>query len=368
MTLQSPRGNRNRKTILDRIGKKWRESVGKVKEYEVIKKEETDKEFTPFCPSGVDSQEYLKAEKLKKRLLKKYKGKALEDVIEGREFKTKKGVCYHIEDQDRIDIKSVNPEHARKKILSELKLIHGVGGVKERVLKEEGYETIEDLTEHPRFGSEAKRLLKIINKRDTCRIIDQIGHWFPKSHPLILSTSDFHREDDFIIFDIETMGLSNVPIVLLGIAQISGGRILLNQYFLRNIKEEPAALMGFLSRINKNGVFITFNGKTFDIPYVRQRLAYYGMNGDLNRPHFDILHFSRREWREKVPNCRLVTLEKHLFGVERKDDVPSALVPEFYEAYMKTGNIGPVIPIIEHNKQDLLTLASIFSKLREKWG
>ena len=164
------------------------------------------------------------------------------------------------------------------------------------------------------------------------------------------------------------MGLFTRPIILFGIAQVSGDRILINQYLLRNIKEEPAALMGFLSHINEDSVFITFNGRTFDIPYVRERLAYYRMRGDLEKPHFDILHFSKRAWRERVPNCRLNTLEKYLLGITRKDDVPSALVPDFYETYMRSKNVGPLIPIIEHNKQDLVALANIFSKLHEEWG
>jgi len=163
------------------------------------------------------------------------------------------------------------------------------------------------------------------------------------------------------------MGLFNRPIILFGVATISEDQISINQYLLRDIKEEPAALMGFLSNLNKDSVFITFNGRTFDIPYVKERLAYYRIRKNIEKPHFDILHFSRRAWRERVPNCKLTTIEKYLLGIERKDDVPSALVPDFYETYMRKKNVGPLIPIIEHNKQDLVTLANIFSKLHEEW-
>jgi len=112
---------------------------------------------------------------------------------------------------------------------------------------------------------------------------------------------------------------------------------------------------------------VTFNGRTFDIPYIRERLAYYGIRANLERPHFDVLHFSRRAWRDCVPDCKLTTLERCFFGIQREDDVPSAMVPEFYESYMRTGNPGPLVPIVEHNRRDLLTLASLFSKLHEEW-
>jgi hypothetical protein len=92
------------------------------------------------------------------------------------------------------------------------------------------------------------------------------------------------------------------------------------------------------------------------------------MPGDLERSHFDVLHFSRRAWRGQFPDCRLTTLERNLFGIERADDVPSSLVPEFYETYMRTGNAGPLIPIVEHNRMDLVTLANLFSRLHEEWS
>jgi len=346
------------KTKFDRIGKRWRESIDKVKEYEIVEDEEEDNE----------EFECEEAEKLKHRLLKKYKGKKLEDVIEGKKLKTPEGVCYHIESQDIINLKVINPEHARKKILSDLKLICGIREETERILKKEGYKTIYDLTEHPRFGSEAKRFVEIIDKCDTFQIIDWVGHRFSKSHPLILYSSSLHNKEDFIIFDIESMGLYTEPIILFGVAQISGDHILINQYLLGDIKEEPAALTCFLSHIDVNSAFITFNSRTFDVPYIRKRLIYYRMKGDLEKPHFDILYFSKRAWGGCVPNCRLNTLEKYLLGIERKDDVPSALVPDFYETYMRSKNIGPLIPIIKHNKQDLVTLANIFSKLHNEWG
>ena len=350
-----------------------RKTPDKIKEYEVAEEEgkEVEENYGKFIPSillGSNSREYQEAEKLKQKLVEKYEGMKLEDVIEGEELKTSEGVCYHIESQEIINLKIINPEHARKKILSDLKLINGIGEVTEHLLKENGYKTIDDLTEHPRFGSEAKRFLDIIDRCDASQIIDWIGHRFSKSHPLILYFSGLLNKEDFIIFDIETMGPSKSPIILFGVARISGNQILISQYLLRDIKEEPAALTVFLSHIDEDSVFITFNGRAFDVPYIRDRLAYYEMRGDLEKPHLDLLYFSRRAWKEQFPDCKLNTLEKYLFGIERKDDVPSDLVPEFYETYMRTKNIGPLIPIIEHNKQDLVTVANIFSKLHEEWG
>ncbi len=41
------------------------------------------------------------------------------------------------------------------------------------------------------------------------------------------------------------------------------------------------------------------------------------------------------------------------------------MVPEFYEAYLRTGNPGPLVPIVEHNRQDVVSLARLFALLSE---
>jgi hypothetical protein len=359
---------KNKEETLERISKRWRESVDKVREFEIVEEEEKSlEEFVPLLSFGVDYQEYKKAQRLKRQMLKKYKYKRLEDVIDGYELKTKKGTCYCIKTQSKIRLSTISPQIARNRILSDLKLIYGIGEVTEQILKEEGYKTIVDLIEHPRLGNDAKKFLELLNTCDTHSLVDWITHWLPKSHPLVFCCSALYSPEDFVIFDLETMGLFTRPIILLGAAKISGSNIFINQYLLRDIKEEPAALMEFQARISEGRAFITFNGCTFDVPYLKERLVYYRMKGDLEKPHFDILHFSRRAWKERVPNCRLDTLEKYLLGIERKDDVPSALVPDFYETYLRTKNVGPLVPIVEHNKQDLITLANIFSKLHEEW-
>ena len=347
---------------LNKIGKELKERVEKVKESE-MKAITVDRCASIF--RGVEYQEYRKAQELKQTLLKDYGGKLLEEVIKGEEFITDAGTCYRIETNTSLTVKMVSPEDARKRILGNLKLIYGIGEKTESILKAEGYTTIEDLRDHPQFGAEAAQFLEL-DMHDIYSLMNWIGHWLPLSHPLILYSSSFHNKEDFVILDIETMGLFSLPIIVCGVAQIKGRHLLLTQYLLRTINEEPGALSGLLNHTNGN-ILVTFNGKTFDIPYIRERLVYYRLKGALENPHFDLLHFSRRAWKKRVPDCRLHTLEEHLFGIKRNNDVPSALVPDFYDTYMKTGNIGPLIAILEHNRQDMITLANIFSRLHEEW-
>jgi uncharacterized protein len=358
--------NKKKHTPGSHIGRRLRESLERASDVVVIEQDQT-MPSRPFAAAWVDYREYHEAQRLKSELLRRYRGKALEEVLPGEEVSTARGVCYRLVSRDGGRLCTVDPAEAGRRILSDLKLLYGVGEVTEAALKRQGVSSIADLSDHPRFGGQARSLVKMVEDGDTTEFLDWIGRWFQKSHPLALLSSGFHREEDFILIDIETLGIFQRPIILLGLARVHGNEIRVDQYLLRRIDEEPAALAGLLTHLSGSSAFVTFNGRTFDIPYIRERLAYYGIRANLERPHFDVLHFSRRAWRDCVPDCKLTTLERCFLGIDREDDVPSALVPEFYESYMRTGNPGPLVPIVEHNRRDLLTLASLFSKLHEEW-
>jgi uncharacterized protein YprB with RNaseH-like and TPR domain len=356
----------NKHTPGSYIGRRLRESLERASDVVVIEQDQT-MTSQPFAAAWVDYREYHEAQRIKSELLRTYRGRALEDVLPGEEVNTARGVCYRLVSRDGGRLRTVDPAEAGRRILSDLKLLYGVGEVTEAALKRQGVRSIADLSDHPRFGGQARSILKMVEKGDSAELLDWIGRWFQKSHPLALLSSGFHRQEDFILIDIETLGMFQRPIILLGLARVHGNEIRVDQYLLRRIDEEPAALAGLLTHLSGRSAFVTFNGRTFDIPYIRERLAYYGIRANLEGPHFDVLHFSRRAWRDCVPDCKLTTLERCFLGIQREDDVPSALVPEFYESYMRTGNPGPLVPIVEHNRRDLLTLASLFSKLHEEW-
>ncbi|MCX5834127.1 MAG: ribonuclease H-like domain-containing protein, partial [Deltaproteobacteria bacterium] len=347
---------------LERIGRRLREGLERSRDYRIVEEGEVtsrSRGTSSFFYTEMDEWQYREAQRLKRKLLKEHEGMRLEDVIRGEVIETGQGTCYLIRNRQPLKRRHLDPARARKRILLDLKLIYGIGEATEKALKHQGYHTIEGLADHPRFGRAAKEFLKVMDRGDTSRLLTWIGRWFQKSHPLAFLASGFHRDDDFIILDIETLGIFLRPIILIGVARLGGEDLTISQYLIRDVEEEPAALAGLLSHLDGVRAFITFNGRAFDIPYIRDRLAYYRMPGDIERAHFDILHFSRRAWRGQFPDCRLTTLERNLFGIERTDDVPSSLVPEFYETYMRTGNAGPLIPIVEHNRMDLVTLTNL---------
>ena len=321
-------------------------------------------QFIPalFYPAG--NSDYAQALTLKRALIEKHDGKSLEEVTPGTELVTERGTCYRVETEERVSIHTIPQKQAKESLLADFKLLHGVRETTERALKERGYRSIADLVEHDRFGTQALSFLKLVETRDSGELIEWIGRRFTRSCPLALQASAFHTPDQLLFVDLETLGLFASPIIVIGAAEVVDGALTVRQYVARDVGEEPAALEALLSHVDASTALVTFNGRAFDVPFLEQRLAYYRIHGDLQRAHFDVLQFARRRWRGLTPDFKLASLEKHVLGA-RQSDIPSALVPEFYETYLRTQNAGPLVAIIEHNRQDLVALAHIFSKICE---
>jgi uncharacterized protein YprB with RNaseH-like and TPR domain len=347
---------------LEGVASRWREAVDAIPAYEVV---EDGKIFrTSFLDSFIFSSEHARAIDLLRSMMALHEGRAVRHVLPGREVETGFGPAYCIEGRTEIPDLHPDRERVRRLLLEDFRLIPGVGPVTEKRLRGRGYTSILELRDHRRFGDAAGRFLRQLDGGGTGALAGWISRRHPRSHPLSLAPCGLHRRDELVFLDIETLGIFSRPIVLLGIGRLAGSTLATSQYLVREIPEEPAALNAALEDLTGEGAaYISFNGKSFDIPYIGERAAYYGMPVSLDRPHFDLLHFSRRRWGQDLPDCRLSTLERHVFGISREVDIPGSLVPEFYEAYLRTGNCGPLVPIVDHNRQDLVTLGFLLPAL-----
>jgi uncharacterized protein YprB with RNaseH-like and TPR domain len=351
-------------SLAARIGARWQNRIGSLREYEVIR--DGNVFATSFADSYLYVSEYDRARQLKERLLQEYEGVAFDEVFSGQAIRTEWGECFALHSDEAIRLPPPDPEAVMEAILSDLTLVYGIGEKTAHALRGRGFRTICDLVSHPRHRNYARALLRNLGEGDITALIGWLARRYSGSHPLVLGTADFLPPESLVFLDIETLGLFSRPIILFGVGRVECGRITVSQYLLRDVGDEPAALLATLAHLEgERAALVTFNGKTFDLPYIRDRLAYFGLPALLDLPHFDLLHFARRRWRDRLPNCRLSTLERRLFDIERKDDLPSQMVPEFYESYIMTGNCGPLVPVVEHNRQDVVSLARVYARLAE---
>src|SRR5918993_4804704 len=88
-------------------------------------------------------------------------------------------------------------------------------------------------------------------------------------------------------------------------------------------------------------------------------------------PHFDMLHPARRLWKGRAEarvgsgdegGCRLSTLERVLFDVQRVGDVGGFEIPGRFFGFVRSGDPRPLEPVLEHNRIDLVSLAAVTAR------
>lgn len=167
----------------------------------------------------------------------------------------------------------------------------------------------------------------------------------------------------WLYLDIETTGFLGVPLFLVGLMAFDGERLRVYQLLARDYAEEAPLLEYLAEQLELYQTFITFNGKSFDIPYIRDRYFANAVRCRFPTQHLDLLSLSRRRWREKLPNCKLQTLEKWICGRGRDGDIPGTDIPDTYHLFVRTGNAALLKPIMDHNALDLITMGDLLGHL-----
>lgn len=179
----------------------------------------------------------------------------------------------------------------------------------------------------------------------------------------VLETLKTVHPSKILFLDIETCGLSNAPLFLIGVAYFTGEDFSFLQLFARNLCEERPLLSFFNKLLSQYDLLVTYNGRSFDIPFIISR-------GHANKvripncvPNLDLLHEVRRIWKPRLPNCKLQTVEQHIYGRKRCGDIHGDDIPHVYNEFVKTGNAGMIRTILKHNILDVITMIDIITDI-----
>jgi uncharacterized protein YprB with RNaseH-like and TPR domain len=174
---------------------------------------------------------------------------------------------------------------------------------------------------------------------------------------------------ELVLLDTETAGLSAAPIFLVGVIvwetdAPSEARAL--QLFARDYAEERAVLAASAELLRGRTALMTYNGRSFDLPLMRERMIYHGL-GDCPEPtaHIDLLHTIRARFRDQWENCKLQTCEKRLCGRSRLGDIEGAEIPDAWHDFVHTGDAGQMAQVLEHNRLDLITMLEVLPHLQD---
>ena len=175
-----------------------------------------------------------------------------------------------------------------------------------------------------------------------------------------------------LFIDLETTGLSGgagTLAFLVGCGYFDLGAFQVRQFLLTSHAGERALLGAVAEFFDAADLIVTYNGKTFDVPVMETRWMFHRMEMPLDGvPHFDMLHPARRLWKNRAGDgyddagCRLSTLERTLFDVQRIGDVPGLDIPRRFFGFVRNGDPRPLEPVLEHNRIDLVSLAAVTAR------
>ena len=178
-------------------------------------------------------------------------------------------------------------------------------------------------------------------------------------HPYALD-----MEESILFFDTETTGLKGVGthIFLLGFLEVAEESFILTQYIMADPAHEAAFL--FESKLwQKSATVITYNGKSFDWPQLETRWTLHQKTLPKLRSQrqIDLLHSSKRLWKNDMERLKLKSVEEEKLGFSRKGDIPGHLAPIIYLDAVKSAIPDALIKVLHHNEWDLLSLITLYS-------
>ncbi|AQQ53594.1 ribonuclease H-like domain-containing protein [Planococcus lenghuensis] len=188
-----------------------------------------------------------------------------------------------------------------------------------------------------------------------------LGKWerSEAAHPFRLSTGD-----RLLFFDTETTGLSGTGayIFLAGVLESTDEGFELIQYVLPDPSNEAAFLYETGLWRDKHAVIFSYNGKSFDWP---QLLSRWTLSRHVLPPlpelrQVDLLHGTRRIWKNELERLKLSTVEEQKLGLVRTGDVPGHLIPPIYLDAVKNGEAESLGAVLFHNELDILSLVSLY--------
>ncbi len=162
------------------------------------------------------------------------------------------------------------------------------------------------------------------------------------------------------VIDTETTGLDSgtgTMVFLLGVVlwEETGAKAV--QYFLPEPAAEARMWADVVDEFANVGAWISYNGKAFDLPRLRTRMALQRREAEIFlRPHLDLIHPCRRLARDWLVDGRLQTMEQAFLGHTRSDDLPGWEVPEVYYTYLVDGEDTGLDRVAEHNRWDIENL------------
>lgn len=169
-----------------------------------------------------------------------------------------------------------------------------------------------------------------------------------------------------VCLDTETTGLGSgagTLAFLVGLGWWEGDRFRQLQLLCADHGDEPALLAALEAAIPPAAWLVTYNGRGFDWPLLVTRYRMERREAPAHAGHLDLLPLVRRLFRHRLGDARLQTVEREMLGLHREEDVAGWEIPDRYLAFVRGGPAGPIAAVVDHNAEDVRSLARLLQHL-----
>ena len=175
-----------------------------------------------------------------------------------------------------------------------------------------------------------------------------------------------YYDEEAVFLDIETTGLSPMRsfIYLIGLVFIDLKKLTMHitQLIAENKNEEEEILKLMKERLKGYKTVVTYNGNSFDLPFIAKRSERYGIE-PIAMDSFDMYEKLRlHKDTLKLDGLKQKNIEKKL-GITREDRYNGGECISFYKDYVKNKNQESFDRFVLHNYDDLLYMPATMSIL-----
>lgn len=175
-----------------------------------------------------------------------------------------------------------------------------------------------------------------------------------------------YYDEEAVFLDIETTGLSPMRsfIYLIGLVFIDLKRVTMHitQLIAEDRDEEEEILKLMKERLKGYKTVVTYNGNSFDLPFIAKRSERYGIE-PIAMDSFDMYEKLRlHKDTLKLDGLKQKNIEKKL-GITREDRYNGGECISFYKDYVKNKNQESFDRFVLHNYDDLLYMPATMSIL-----
>ena len=172
------------------------------------------------------------------------------------------------------------------------------------------------------------------------------------------------------VFDIETTGLSpsNCSCILTGLLIPEGDHVTTVQYFADSLDDEEFLLHAVSEDLRKLDMVVTYNGRSFDLPFLSRRYARYCLEKTPEPYDLDLFSVIRKHspLRQFMPNLKQKTVENFMgLWSSRSDLISGGDSVGMYFDWLSSGDTELKRQILLHNSDDVLQLYKLLGVLKE---